>query len=89
MLPGPKIRVIAGKRVHAIGGGALIACMDAHIGSADAEKLAAGICDWLSEFENTDDATVVFRDSAFADDVAKTNVTEILRQSGVKNVRSI
>ena len=82
-------RMIAGKRVHVIAGGALIGCMDAHIDSVVAEGLALGISKWLSELENTDDATVVFRDSAFADDVVKTNVTEILRQSGVKNVRSI
>ncbi len=82
-------RSIAGKSVHAIAGGALIACMDARIGNADAEDLAIGISEWICELENTDDTTVVFRDSAFDDDVSKTNVTEILRQAGVKNVRSI
>ena len=35
------------------------------------------------------DITVVFRDSAFEDDVAKTNMTEILGQYGVKDVRSL
>ena len=84
-----KIRCIAGKQVHAIGGGALIACLDAPISNVDADDLAIGISEWIGELEDTDDATVVFRDSAFADDVAKTNVTEILRQSGVNNVRSI
>ena len=48
-----------------------------------------GISGWLCEIGNTDDATVMFRDSAFYDDVSKSNITEILRQSGVKNVRSI
>lgn len=32
---------------------------------------------------------VVFRDSAFADDVGKTNLTTIFQQSGLENVRSI
>ena len=82
-------RSIAGKRVHAIDGGALVACMDAEISSADAEGLAVGISEWITDLENTDDAVVVFRDSAFDGDVAKVNVTEILRQSGVKNVRSV
>ena len=36
--------------------------------------------------ENT---TVIFRDSAFADDVAKTNLTAILEQHGLGNVRSL
>jgi adenine-specific DNA-methyltransferase len=32
---------------------------------------------------------IVFRESAFADDVAKTNMTAILRQNGLENVRSL
>ena len=35
------------------------------------------------------DSTVVFRDSAFADDVAKTNLAAILEQRGLENVRSL
>lgn len=33
--------------------------------------------------------TCVFRDSAFADDVAKTNVSAILNQHGLLNVRRL
>jgi nicotinamidase-related amidase len=33
--------------------------------------------------------TDVFRDSAFADDVAKTNLAAILEQHGITNVRSL
>ena len=36
-----------------------------------------------------EDVTVVFRDSAFEDDVAKANMTEILGQYDVKDVRSL
>ncbi|MFA4836963.1 MAG: hypothetical protein WC749_12945, partial [Dehalococcoidia bacterium] len=32
---------------------------------------------------------LVFRDSAFADDVAKTNLTAILQQHGLENIRSL
>lgn len=35
------------------------------------------------------DATCIFRDSAFADDVAKTNLAVILEQYGIQNVRSL
>jgi len=31
----------------------------------------------------------LFRDSAFADDVAKTNLAAILNQDGLQNVRSL
>jgi wobble nucleotide-excising tRNase len=37
----------------------------------------------------TGETTVVFRDSAFADDVAKTNLTAILAQNSLANVRSL
>ena len=35
------------------------------------------------------ETTVVFRDSAFADDVAKTNLAAVLEQRGLGNVRSL
>ena len=82
-------REIAEKQVNAVDGGALIACLAGQISQIEVEQLALGITDWLGELENTDDTTVVFRDSAFADDIAKTNLTEILRQYSVKNVRSL
>ena len=82
-------REIAGKSVYAFGGGELIACLAQRIEKGEVEGLAGGVADWHDVLDNTDDTTVVFRDSAFDDDVAKTNCTEILRQRGVKQVRSI
>ena len=79
----------AGKPVNAVDYGALIACLAEEIAPEEVEELAAGIAGWHDKMENADDTTVVFRDSAFIDDVAKTNCTEILRQRGIKNVRSI
>jgi hypothetical protein len=35
------------------------------------------------------ESTVVFRDSAFADDMAKTKFTAILQQHGLENVHSL
>ena len=82
-------RTITGKSVHSIGAGTLIACLDEKITREDAEALALGIADWRAELEPAGDTTVIFRDSAFADDVAKTNLTAILEQHGLANVRSI
>ena len=82
-------REIVGKQVYSAGDGALIACLVEQISNADAEELALGIAEWNTQLENPNDTTVVFRDSAFADDVAKTNITEILRQYGIKDVRSL
>jgi adenine-specific DNA-methyltransferase len=53
------------------------------------EALAQGIVDWNNELAPARDNTCVFRDSAFADDVAKTNMAAILEQHGIDNVRSL
>lgn len=80
---------IAGKTVHSIGAGTLFACLSKSITAAEGEPLALGIVEWHKELDPAGDTTIVFRDSAFADDVVKTNVAEILNQSGLKNVRSL
>jgi adenine-specific DNA-methyltransferase len=82
-------RQIAGNRVHTIGGGVLLACLDTSITAADAEALALGIADWHQQLAPSGDTTCVFRDSAFADDVAKTNLAAILDQHGIHTVRSL
>ncbi len=43
----------------------------------------------LVELAPATQSIVVFSDSAFADDVAKTNLTTILKQHGLENVRSL
>ena len=82
-------KTIAGKAVHAIGAGALIACLAEQIAGGDVEALALGIAAWHKELAPSGETMVVFRDSAFADDVAKTNLTAILQQHGLENVRSL
>lgn len=82
-------RKIALKEVHAIGGGVLMACLATKITSEDVEPLAQGIIDWHKALAPAGDVTCVFRDSAFAADVAKTNIAAILQQHGLVNVRSL
>lgn len=82
-------RKMAGKAVHAIGGGVLLTCLDTRITTADAEPLALGIAAWHAQLAPAGETTCVFRDSAFADDVAKTNLAAILQQHGIANVRSL
>jgi adenine-specific DNA-methyltransferase len=82
-------RTIAGKSVHSVGGGVLTACLAPTIARDDVEPLAQGIIAWHKELAPAGDTTCVFRDSAFADDVAKTNLAAILEQHGVQNVRSL
>jgi adenine-specific DNA-methyltransferase len=82
-------RNIADKDVHSIGSGVLIVCLSERITKDEIEPLAQGIVEWRKELATAGDTTCVFRDSAFADDVAKTNLAAILIQNGIQNVRSL
>ena len=82
-------QTIGGKTVRSIGAGTLITCLEERIVRDDVEALALGIAEWHDGLATAGDSTVVFRDSAFVDDVAKTNLTAILEQRGLGNVRSL
>ncbi len=82
-------RTVAGKSVEAVGGGVLMLCLAEKLAAAEVEAVAAGIVAWHKELAPAGDSTVVFRDSAFDSDVAKTNMAAILAQNGLENVRSL
>jgi adenine-specific DNA-methyltransferase len=82
-------RTIAGKTVGAIGGGVLFACLAERITAVEVEALAQGIVAWHKELAPSGDTTCVFRDSAFENDIAKSNLAAILEQHGISNVRSL
>ena len=82
-------REIAGKRVNAVADGALVTCLSESIKGSEVDDLVLGIAAWRDEMGGADDLTVVFRDSAFEDDVAKTNAVEVLGQYQIKDVRSL
>ena len=82
-------RTIAGKSARSIGAGTLLTCLDENITQAEVEPLALGIAGWQKELAPDGDSTVVFRDSAFENDIAKTNLAAILEQYGLGNVRSL
>jgi adenine-specific DNA-methyltransferase len=95
---------IAGKQVYAVGAGTLIACLAPSIAAGDVEALSDGIIAWHKQLAPSpapnpetpkaktpkfESPLVVFRDNAFVDDVAKSNLTEILKQHGLTDVRSL
>ena len=84
-----EMKVIVGKTIHSIGAGTLFACLAEAVSRKDVEPLAQGIVAWYKELAPVGESQVVFKDSAFADDVAKTNLTAILQQNGLENVRSL
>jgi adenine-specific DNA-methyltransferase len=82
-------RIVSGKNIYSIGYGVLLACLDESIAQADVESIAQGILKWFGELSPSSDTHVFFRDSAFCDDVAKTNMAAILEQNGITHVRSL
>ena len=82
-------RLVAGKQLQSIAGGVLIACLDPQIQASDVDPLTQGIIAWHKELAPAGDTTCIFRDSGFADDVAKTNMAAILEQNGIASVRSL
>ena len=82
-------RSIAGKSVYSVAAGTIFACLDEVISAEDVEALGEGIAGWHEALEPAGETLVVFRDSAFADDVAKTNLAALLDQRGLDNVRSL
>jgi adenine-specific DNA-methyltransferase len=82
-------RTISGKSIHSIGGGALIVCLADGLTKEVVEPVSAGIVAWIKESAPAVDTRVVFKDSGFADDIAKTNMAAILNQNGIIDVRSL
>jgi len=80
---------IAGKTVYSIGNGTLMVCLSEEINPDEVEPLAQGMIAMHQSLSPAGDTTIVFRDSAFLDDVTKTNLTAILNQYGLTNIRSL
>jgi adenine-specific DNA-methyltransferase len=82
-------KAVAGKSVHSVGGGALIVCLADGVTRDLVEPLSAGIIAWIKELAPAVVTRVVFKDSGFADDIAKTNMAAVLSQNGITDVRSL
>lgn len=76
-------------QVHAIANGVLMVCLAETLDQESIEPLANTIRDWRKRLMPAGETTCVFRDSAFVDDIAKTNLVAILHQHGITTIRSI
>lgn len=72
-------REVAGRTVHAFGGGVMLACLG-DVSVADAEALADGMASWVEELAPVAPAMIFFKDAGLENDVAKTNIAKILDQ---------
>jgi len=77
-------RTIEGRTVTVIGAGALIVCLADNITLEVVSGIAA-----LKDELSPEVMRVVFKDSGFKDDVAKTNAAQILKQAGIDDVKSL
>lgn len=82
-------REVVGKNIYSIGYGVLFACLDESITKDQVEDISQAIIAWYGELAPSSDTHVFFRDSAFRDDVSKTNMAAILEQNGITHVRSL
>jgi adenine-specific DNA-methyltransferase len=84
-------KVIAKHDVYSIGGGVMLACFTDSITAKNAESLAMGIAAWHKTLTpaNDKETVVIFKDAAFDSNVAKSNLSAILSQMGLKNLQSI
>jgi adenine-specific DNA-methyltransferase len=82
-------RVFGGKTVHSIGAGTLLICLAERITRLEVEELTQGIAMWRTEQSPSGEVICVFRDSAFVDDVTKTNLMSILEQHNFTRITTI
>ena len=75
--------------IYSVGYGVLFACLNESITKDQVEEIGQAIVDWHQELAPSSDTHVFFRDSAFSDDVSKTNMAAILEQNGINHVRSL
>lgn len=75
--------------IYCVSNGKLFACLSAKIGKNDIDAIAKEITQWHARLKRDGDSLILFRDSGFDDDIAKTNITAILNQNGLTNIRSV
>ena len=76
--------ILEGKTVYEVGAGALVVCLDSGITETVAEAIGK-----LKETLEPEVMRVVFKDSSFANDAAKVNAVQVLKQFGIDDVKSI
>jgi len=82
-------RLVCDKRIFCVGMGVLFVCLAHYVNNEDVDNLTHGIIEWRDEIGPAGTTKIVFRDSAFSDDVAKVNLTSILEQHDFSSISSI
>jgi adenine-specific DNA-methyltransferase len=85
---------VADKNLYSIDSGKIITCLDDNICGNNYKPIADAIIAWQKELKKklevkAIETHVFFKDSAFANDVVKTNMVATLSQGGIEHVRSL
>lgn len=75
--------------IASVGSGTLMTCLAERITREGAERLGGRISRLRQELQPAGGSVVIFRDSAFEDDVTKANLSETLTQAGIEKIRSL
>ena len=82
-------RMFSDTKVYAIGMGVVFALLGRAIPNKAVEEVACEILEWKRELSPAGSSSCIARDSAFGNDVAKSNFAAILQQGGLTDFRSI
>jgi len=82
-------RVLGKQKVSSVGLGVLMVCLEDRLDQGDVDSLCRGLVEWRKELGPAGATVCVFRDSAFENDVVKTNMAAILEQHGLGPMRTI
>jgi adenine-specific DNA-methyltransferase len=75
---------IDGKKIYSVGYGSLVVCLDDEIDMVVAKRIVQ-----IKDEKKPETMNVIFKDTGFKDDVAKTNVVQYLEKYEVSSIRSI
>lgn len=82
-------REVAGLQLRCAGNGILFSCLAPRIPESAVEPLADAIADWHKALNADKNSACYFLDSAFDSNVAKANLSALLKQHGLSNVFSL
>ncbi len=84
-----EVRIVGGHEAFVVADGPLIAYLGEKYENAEVDVVAQELVDLAEDVADSRDVTIILRDTAFQDDVAKANLLAALEQGSINNVKTI
>ena len=84
-----QLRSVGGHDAYVVAEGPLIGYLGEKYENAEVDVVAQELVELAQELSDARDVTVLLRDTAFRDDVAKANLLAALEQGSISNVKTI